>query len=270
MISACRRWRRLTRSGPAGTDALQAVTPAYASCNRLEGRAPTFSDDVYSLSCVIYELLSGRHPYDRKSALAARALNLEPARIDDLTDIEWRTLANGLRLDKDERSTQVHDLQVAFSPIIALHPARNAVKSPRHEPVATPPAPKQPAAPGRASVRQRKAAKNTPARIRKGRRRSRKTSGVGWLFPAAVVVALAVFISQPIGQRYLKRVTESQPVQALKTAVLDRLDQFGRSDNSTTEVSTAGSQDGDTASIGASGLSAVSTAGDLVEAKPVN
>lgn len=95
--------------------ALRAITPAYASCNRMEGGAPSFSDDVYSLSCVIYELLAGRHPYDRKSALVARELNLQPTRFPGLTDIQWRTLATGLRPSRADRTTEVFDLQEAFT-----------------------------------------------------------------------------------------------------------------------------------------------------------
>jgi serine/threonine protein kinase len=105
---------------PAG-ESLRAITPAYASCNRLEGGAPGFSDDVYSLSCVIYELLAGHHPYDRKSALVARELNLKPDRIDGLTEIQWRTLATGLRPLRDARTTEVYDLLDAFT---APTPAR--------------------------------------------------------------------------------------------------------------------------------------------------
>ena len=109
-------------TGKAGKP-LQAVTPAYSSCNRLKGGTPEFSDDVYSLSCVIYELLAGRHPYDRKTALVARALNLQPKQIDGLTERQWRTLAAGLRPSREDRAAEVNDLQEAFnttSPLRAL------------------------------------------------------------------------------------------------------------------------------------------------------
>ena len=42
----------VSSTGKAGKP-LQAVTLAYSSCNRLKGGTPEFSDDVYSLSCVI-------------------------------------------------------------------------------------------------------------------------------------------------------------------------------------------------------------------------
>jgi hypothetical protein len=57
---------------------LGALTPAYASLEMLQGNAPDQSDDVYSFACVIYETLSGRHPFDRMSALDARGANRNP------------------------------------------------------------------------------------------------------------------------------------------------------------------------------------------------
>jgi serine/threonine protein kinase len=99
----------------ADSTALRAITPAYASCNRLESGTPVISDDVYSLSCVIYELLTGRHPYDKKSALVARELKLEPKPIAGLTDIQWRTLATGLKPSRRDRTTEVHDLLEVFT-----------------------------------------------------------------------------------------------------------------------------------------------------------
>ncbi len=109
---------------------MQAVTPAYSSCNRLEGGAPGFSDDVYSLSCVIYELLAGHHPYDRKSAVVVRELNLHPARIPGLSDLQWRTLATGLRPSREDRTTEVFDLQEAFTRrTLTTEPSAPAVKT---------------------------------------------------------------------------------------------------------------------------------------------
>ncbi len=46
-----------------------AATPAYASCERLAGDLPDVRDDIFSFACLAYELLSGRHPFDRRSAL---------------------------------------------------------------------------------------------------------------------------------------------------------------------------------------------------------
>ena len=49
-----------------------AATPAYASCERLVGDLPDVRDDIFSFACLAYELLSGKHPFDRGSAVEAR------------------------------------------------------------------------------------------------------------------------------------------------------------------------------------------------------
>lgn len=102
----------------------RAMTPAYASCRHLEGGTPGFPDDVYSLSCVIYELLQGRHPYDKQSALAARELDLQPARIEGLSEHQWRTLATGLKPAEEDRTVTVRNLQNAFDIMPPIRPLR--------------------------------------------------------------------------------------------------------------------------------------------------
>src|ERR1700758_5124228 len=49
-----------------------ALTPAYASCEMLEGKEVDRRDDIYSFACVIYEMLSGEHPFGDLTALEAR------------------------------------------------------------------------------------------------------------------------------------------------------------------------------------------------------
>ena len=56
-------------------------SPAYASVERVNGSQPDASDDVYSLACIAYELLSGQHPFGGRSALLARAHGRRPPRI---------------------------------------------------------------------------------------------------------------------------------------------------------------------------------------------
>jgi eukaryotic-like serine/threonine-protein kinase len=51
----------LTRTG------LRAMTPEYASPEQVRGESLTTTSDVYALGVVLYELLSGRRPYDLTS-----------------------------------------------------------------------------------------------------------------------------------------------------------------------------------------------------------
>jgi TonB family protein len=89
---------------------LGALTPAYASLEMLQGNAPDQSDDVYSFACVIYETLSGRHPFDRMSALDARGANLRPAPLASLTRGQNKALARALAFPRAERTRSVEAL----------------------------------------------------------------------------------------------------------------------------------------------------------------
>jgi serine/threonine protein kinase/formylglycine-generating enzyme required for sulfatase activity len=86
---------------------LGALTPAYASLEMLEGEAPDPRDDIYALACVSYELLTGHHPFGRKSAAQARAANLTPAPVKSLKRRQMRGLLRGLAFQRANRSPNV-------------------------------------------------------------------------------------------------------------------------------------------------------------------
>jgi serine/threonine protein kinase len=80
-----------------------AATPAYASCERLSGEIPDVRDDIFSYACIAYELLSGRHPFERHSALDAKNERRKPRRISSLSRRQWQTLKSALSPDREER-----------------------------------------------------------------------------------------------------------------------------------------------------------------------
>jgi serine/threonine protein kinase len=43
-----------------------AQTMLYASPERLQGSGLSAADDIFALSCTIYEFISGRHPFNRR------------------------------------------------------------------------------------------------------------------------------------------------------------------------------------------------------------
>lgn len=87
--------------------ALGALTPAYATCEAIEGGPPDPRDDIYALACISYELLSGEHPFHRFTGMQARALDLKPKEIVGLSYTQQRALQRGLALDRTRRTPSV-------------------------------------------------------------------------------------------------------------------------------------------------------------------
>ena len=83
------------------------ATPRYASPQVLDGQRPDARDDVYSLACLMYVLLGGKHPFGEKTALAAEEQHLRPSRPDGLSGKEWRALRTGLAFDRERRPADV-------------------------------------------------------------------------------------------------------------------------------------------------------------------
>lgn len=72
--------------------ALQAFTPAYASCSVLRGEKPRPQDDLYALGCIFYMLFMGQHPFKRCRATEADAAGMKASRISALTRSQWKAL----------------------------------------------------------------------------------------------------------------------------------------------------------------------------------
>ncbi len=162
-----------------------AATRAYASPEVLAGLKPEPRDDVFSLACVIYEMLTGRHPYGRLGADEARDTGIAIERVPGLTSRQWQALAGGLAWKRDARPAHVRDLLRALSPEMpsAARPALRAL-SPEMPSAARPAAASFPARPVRTAARRRR----WPVRVQ------RRIVGVVAL--AGVLVALAVFESR--------------------------------------------------------------------------
>jgi serine/threonine protein kinase len=82
-------------------------TPAYASCEQLEGRRADPRDDLYALACICYELLAGTHPFGSRPATLARDYRVSLARPDGITGRQWRALQKGLSWHRAGRSISV-------------------------------------------------------------------------------------------------------------------------------------------------------------------
>jgi serine/threonine protein kinase len=109
---------RVSPEGPtlsgASSDRPPVATPRFASPQVLDGQQPDARDDVYSLACISYVLLSGKHPFGEQTALGAQEQRLRPSRPGGLTWKEWRALRTGLAFDRERRPSDVAKWLDAF------------------------------------------------------------------------------------------------------------------------------------------------------------
>lgn len=82
---------------------LGALTPAYASYEMLKGEEPDIRDDIYALGCMTYELLSGKHPFDKIPADEARDKRLRPIKINSISKRQWKAIEKALAFERKDR-----------------------------------------------------------------------------------------------------------------------------------------------------------------------
>ncbi len=95
------------RQGEEKPALVEAISPAYASPQTLEGQEPNPRDDVYGLACTAYELLTGVHPFGYRSAIEARKAGLAVKRYQGLSYRQWQALCGALVFDRAERTPSV-------------------------------------------------------------------------------------------------------------------------------------------------------------------
>lgn len=88
-------------------DVVGALTPTFASPERLEGADPSPACDLFAFGVLIYQMASGHHPFQRKSALEARAAGLAPPRPEGLGNAQWRALQSLLAFDPAARPARI-------------------------------------------------------------------------------------------------------------------------------------------------------------------
>ncbi len=86
---------------------LGAYTPAYASLEMLLGKAPDTRDDIYALGCVSYEILTGRHPFNKMPATEVKEKELIPESVRDLKRKQNITLRSALACEREDRCQTV-------------------------------------------------------------------------------------------------------------------------------------------------------------------
>jgi serine/threonine protein kinase len=128
---------RVSPEGPtlsaASSDRIPVATPRFASPQVLDGQQPDARDDVYSLACLSYVLLSGKHPFGEQTALGAQEQRLRPSRPGGLSWKEWRAMRSGLAFDRERRPSDVTQWLGAFDwskPAAHLPPLLTLVRVP--------------------------------------------------------------------------------------------------------------------------------------------
>ena len=91
-----------------------ALTPAYASRAVLEGNLASTRDDLFAAALVIYQVLTGRHPYERVPANQTHLDNISLGRPRLLSSRQWRFLLRAMALDEDHRLSSVIDLEAGL------------------------------------------------------------------------------------------------------------------------------------------------------------
>lgn len=127
-------------SAASGEDTrIPAGTPAYASPQVLSGMRPEQRDDVFSFACVAYELLTGQHPFERRSSLEAREQGKVPPRAWNLSAPQWLALLSALSWEREQRPADIDTLmdslvaQSVPSPQLITIADTPALKSPTTE-----------------------------------------------------------------------------------------------------------------------------------------
>jgi eukaryotic-like serine/threonine-protein kinase len=93
-----------------------AVSPRHSSLEMFLGKDADPSDDVYSAACVIYELITGKHPYRDLDTPKAAELNLVPDYVRALSRSQNQALRNGLKFRRSERLNTMLELRQGLLP----------------------------------------------------------------------------------------------------------------------------------------------------------
>lgn len=124
---ACGGRRSRIEASEAGDAA--RLGPGYSCREVLDGEPADPRDDIYSLACVAYELLTGSHPFLRRHQDGARHFRLALERPPGLTLRQWRTLRMGLARDRNERPMSTSEWFAGLDP--SRVPARGLSSRPR-------------------------------------------------------------------------------------------------------------------------------------------
>ena len=94
---------------------LGALTPAYASYEMITGEVPHPSDDIYALGLIAYELLTGKHPFDKTMATKALEQGLLPEKVKGLSKQQWIAIDKALAFKREDRIQDAQEFLDLFT-----------------------------------------------------------------------------------------------------------------------------------------------------------
>jgi serine/threonine protein kinase len=97
-----------------------AVAPRHSSLEMFLGKDADASDDVYSAACVIYELLTGKHPYRGLETPRAAEMKLVPDTVASLSRAQNAALCRGLAFRRADRTATIAELRQGLFPPVQV------------------------------------------------------------------------------------------------------------------------------------------------------
>ena len=99
-----------------GSDLSLAATPSYGSPQVLAGSTAEPRDDVFSLACLSYAILSrGLHPFSRKSSLDAFNAQMRPTYVPGIPPRLFDIIVRGLAWEREQRPASVREFMHALN-----------------------------------------------------------------------------------------------------------------------------------------------------------
>ena len=91
-------------------------SPPFASPEVMARKSPAPSDDIYALGCVVYQIFTGRHPFNWTPAPKAQEQGLKPARDGSFKRAEWAAVSAALSFDGKKRPADAGEFLKRFAP----------------------------------------------------------------------------------------------------------------------------------------------------------
>jgi hypothetical protein len=108
-----------SRSSPQ-SDLAPAPTALYASPQVLAGNNPDARDDLFSLACLSYGLLSGgRHPFGRRPSLEDGRAKVAPTYLREIPPALFEVIERGLSVERDRRQASAREFKRELAQAVA-------------------------------------------------------------------------------------------------------------------------------------------------------